>query len=113
MMKVSLDGNDPCRYLVSSESEGNKEYIVDLCEYPRGTDENGVTIFNGACGLTHDRIMGCKDFIFRCEPQLKKPENKGKIFRCKHIKVVRDYALTLLLPHLNAHRPNLPEDQTP
>lgn len=110
-MKVRLDDNDICRYWVSSESEGGREYIVDLCEFPRGKDEDGNEVFNGACGLTNERIHGCRDFVFRCEPNLKRHE--GKCFKCKHIRAASDYALRLLLPHLAKSRMNLHEDLQP
>lgn len=108
-----MDDNDPCRYWVSSESDGGVEYLVDLCEHEVGLDPDGVMEFNGVCGLTNERIHGCRDFIFRCEPLLKKPENMGKIFRCKHIRCAEAYALKLLKPYMRASRPNLHEDLTP
>ncbi len=112
-MRVEMDGNDPCRFWVTSESDSNEKYIVDLCEYPIGLDQDGNMDFNGVCGLTNARIHGCRDFIYRCEPMLKKPQNMGKVFRCKHLRCARDYAFKLLLPHLAKNRVNLPEDQTP
>lgn len=112
-MKVRIDDSDLCRYWVSSESDGDKEYIVDLCEYPRGVDVEGNLVLNGACGLTNERIHGCRDFSFRCERELKNPANAGKIFRCKHIRCAREYALTILLPHLSKMRPNTHEDSQP
>lgn len=110
-MKVRMDDSDPCRYWVSSESDNGVEYIVDLCEWEVGLDNEGIMQYNGVCGLTHERIHGCRDFIFRCEPMLKKPDNMGKIFRCKHIKAAESYALKLLKPFMKAHRAPYHEDQ--
>jgi hypothetical protein len=106
-----MDEGDPCRYWVSSESDGGVEYIVDLCEEEIGVGEDGVREFNGVCGL--GGIHGCQDFYYRCRVQLKDPANKGKIFRCKHIIAAEKYALRLLKPYMRANRVNLPEDQTP
>lgn len=112
-MKVELDGNDCCRYWVTSESEPGVKYIVDLCEIELGLDKEGIPEFNGVCGLTNERIHGCRDFAFRCIPLLKHPENKGKVFRCKHIRAAESYALKLLKPYMRAHRVNTHEDSQP
>ncbi len=109
-MKVRMSDADTCQYWVSSESDNGVEYIVDLCEWPLGLDEEGIPIFNGVCGLTHERIHGCRDFIYRCEKNLKLPENKGKIFRCKHVNAAEKYALKLLKPYLLKHRLNMPDE---
>ena len=105
-----MDGNSPCRFIVTSESEQDKEYVVDLCEYPLGVDENGVMIFNGACGLTHARIQGCADFRFRCEPKLRNSANGSQPHRCKHIVFARSCALDFVLPFLKKADPNIHED---
>lgn len=101
-----MDGIHPRIFLVTSESESGKVYHVDLCEYELGLDENGNMRFNGACGLTNERIHGCKDFLIRCEPNLKKPENKGKVFRCKHVRSSREAALDIILPHIKRTDPS-------
>ncbi len=112
-VKVRLD-DYPTRFWVSSESNADEEYIVSLCEYPRGTDQNGVPVFNGACGAPDGmRTHGCKDFKIRCEPHLKKAENDGKVFRCKHIRAAREHALDFMLPYLCKNDPNLPDNQLP
>lgn len=113
-MKVRMDDNDPCRYWVSSESDGGKEYLVDLCQWELGPDEAGVMQYNGACICTKTDEQwvewGCEDFTFRCESRLNKPMNKGKVFRCKHCRAAREHAFNLLLPHLAKHRPNTPDE---
>lgn len=114
-MKVRMEDNDPCLYCVSSESDGGTEYVVDLCLHPLGLDEDGNMDFNGACICTRGPNewleVGCKDFTYRCAPNLKKPENAGKVFRCKHCRAARDYAFRLLLPYVAKSRPNLPDHQ--
>jgi hypothetical protein len=112
-MKVRMDEGDPCRYWVSSESDKGVEYIVDLCEWELGPDDEGVMQYNGVCGLTPQRIHGCRDFIFRCEKGLKNPENIGKAFRCKHINAAEKYALKLLKPYMASHRAPNHEDLQP
>ena len=112
-IKAVMDGNSLCRFIVSSESDHSLDYVVDLCEYPIGLNENGTMVFNGACGLTHARIQGCADFRFRCEPKLKDPSNMGKAFRCKHITAARAAALDFVLPHLKKADPNVHEDFQP
>ena len=107
--------NDPCHYLVSSESDSGVEYLVDLCAYPIGLDAEGNMDYNGACISTRGKEEwlehGCRDFIYRCEPNLKKSENMGKRFRCKHVRCARDYAFKLLLPYIAKNRPNIPDEQ--
>ena len=105
-----MDDNCPHIFWVSSESESGTEYCVELGAYPRGKDERGLEIYNGACGRTKDRIHGCKDFIFRCEPKLKNPQNVGKVFRCKHCIAVRNYAIDLIIPYLLKADPNIPDE---
>lgn len=115
-MRVRLDDNSTHRFWVSSEEDNSVEYGVDICCYPVGLDENKIMIFNGRCFLTkteeETKIHGCKDFLYRCEPRLKKPENMGKIFRCKHCRAAEEYALKLLKPLLLKHDPN-PDDPIP
>ncbi len=53
--------------------------------------------YNGACGLTKERIHGCRDFIFRHEPKLKRPENMGRVYRCKHVIAARNYVRDMTL----------------
>jgi hypothetical protein len=113
-MKVRMLDSDPCCYLVSSESDNGVEYVVDLCLHPLGLDEDGNQDFNGACistrGTSEWTEAGCRDFVYRCAPMLKKPENKGKVYRCKHCRAARDYAFRLLLPYVAKSRPNQKED---
>lgn len=109
-MKVRMDDNCPHQFWVSSESDGNVEYCVELGAYPLGVNEHGIPAFNGACGRTPARICGCRDFKFRCEPKLKNPNNAGKAFRCKHCRAVREFALDLLIPHLVKCDPNMPDE---
>lgn len=116
-MKVRIDDNDPCRYVVSSESEAGAEYIVDICQNPIGLDSDGNMDFNGACICTKRENEwlqhGCKDFVYRCEPNLRKPENMGRVYRCKHCRAARDYAFRVLLPYVAKNRPNLPDNHFP
>ena len=115
-MRVRLEDNSTHRFLVSSEEEPEKEYCVDLCEYPLGY-KDGQLIYNGCCGLTAGRIHGCKNFIFVQEPRLK-ADNKLDVFgvtlhpvhRCKHIRAAREQALDMVLPALLKADPNQPED---
>lgn len=108
-MNVKLEGNDPCVYIVSSETDAGLEYIVDLCVHPLGLDKDGNMDYNGACIGTRGKDEwlehGCRDFIFRCEPAIRKPENMGRIYRCKHVRAARDYAFRLLLPYIAKNRP--------
>lgn len=110
MMKVRMDDRNPCRYWVSSESDNGVEYVVDICEWGRGFDEEGVEVFNGVCGLTDQRIHGCADFMYRCERFLKNPDNNGKICRCKHIKAAEEHALKHIKPYMRAHMAPYHED---
>lgn len=109
-----MDDNDPCTYVVSSESDSGIDYVVDLCQHPIGLDSEGNMDYNGACISTRGpkewTQFGCRDFIYRCEPRLKEPNNMGKIFRCKHIRCARDYAFRLLLPYIAKNRPNIPDE---
>ncbi len=91
----------PTRVMVSSEDKPEEEYLVDLVEWELGLDKAGNMEYNGSCD--------CKDFLFRCLPMLKKPENMGKVYRCKHLRFARDHALTFLLPHLKQSDPNIHE----
>lgn len=109
-MKIRPDDNCPHQGWVSSESEGGKEYCVELGAYPVGLNEHGVMVYNGACGRTKARIHGCRDFIFRCEPKLKNPDNMGKVFRCKHIRAYREFALDCVIPMLVRSDPNIPDE---
>ena len=97
-MKGFIDGY-PTRMVVQSESEGDKaSYLVDLCAYPRGLNEQGTIVFNGSCQ--------CRDFVCRQEPKLKDPLNAGKVFRCKHCRWVRDNILDFILPLMCDKDPN-------
>jgi hypothetical protein len=84
--------------LIHSESDEGAAYLVDLCAFPYDKNTVGKPLFNGRCQ--------CKDFIFRCEPNLKKKVNKGKVFRCKHVVLARAVALDYLLPYIKANNPN-------
>ncbi len=109
-MKVRMDGNNPCQFWVKSESEGEVEYCVNICENPVGHDEDGDMIYNGTCGLTTMLIHGCSDFKYRCQPKLDKPENMGKIFRCKHLWQAEKFAIKALKPYLKLANPNIPDE---
>ncbi len=100
----------PTRIVVSSESETDVEYVVDLCRFPVGLDQNGNMVFNGSCGRSDLGVKGCRNFIYKCEPMLKKPENMGKIYRCKHIREAREHALDFILPKMCEMDPNKPEE---
>jgi len=119
-MTVIPDQGCPHRFWVTSESEGEKQYCVELNAYPLGLNAQGDMVFNGACIATIDPNggpdeghHGCRDFIYRCEPKLKRPENMGRVHRCKHCRQVRDYLRDLSLDKivltLIASDPNLDE----
>lgn len=117
-MNVRMDDNCPHRFWVSSESDGDKEYCVELGRFPLGFSDQGAMIFNGACMATTDPnlssdgpcMVGCRNFLYRCEPMLRKPENMGKVFRCKHIRAAREHALDLIIPFLVKADPNTPNE---
>lgn len=88
----------PTKLRVDSESESGDSYGVDLTAYPLGEDHRGVMQYNGSCT--------CSSFIYRHEPALKKPENKGKVFKCKHIAWGRQFVLDFLLHELDKADPN-------
>lgn len=108
-MKVELAGADLRYYWVTSESHPEEKYIVDICAYELGVDEDGIMVFNGKCGGPHGE-HGCAHFIFKCEPNLKKPENIGKQFSCKHIRAACERALHLIKPIIKKTDPNLHEE---
>ncbi len=108
-MNVRMDDNHPTRFIVSSETDGSEEYVVDIAAHRVVID--GRVIFNGVCGLTDQRIHGCRDFIMRKWPRLKDPANHGRLFRCKHIDCARAHALDFVLPFLVKANPNLDEEQ--
>jgi hypothetical protein len=111
-----MDDNCPHRYWVSSEDDAGKEYCVDICDFPIGLDADGIMEFNGHCFMTKTddghEYHGCKDFLYRCLPRLKKEENMGRVFRCKHCRAAETYALKLLKPYLLKADPN-PVDEKP
>ncbi len=117
-MKVRMDEGCPHRFWVTSESDKGVEYCVELGAYPIGLNAQGVMVYNGACIATLDpdgRIdarghHGCRNFLFDKEPKLRKPENIGKVFRCKHCVAAREFALDFLVPHLIRADPNISED---
>ena len=111
-MKVSLVGADLRYYWVTSESHPEDKYIVDVCAYPRGVDEDGVTLFNGKCGGPNGE-HGCRDFLIKKEPQLKDPANKGKMFRCKHINEAKKKKAILVKPAILASDPNRLDEYMP
>lgn len=100
----------PTRYVVDSESENGESYLVDLSKWPLYKTDKGVQVYNGSCGLGAE--IGCKDFRYRCEPMLKKLENAGKVFRCKHIRWARDNVLDYLIAHCVQNDPNHDETLT-
>lgn len=115
-----MDENCPHRFWVSSESDGDREYCVELGAHPLGPNEQGVMIYNGACVATMDpnattddghTTHGCKDFVYNKQPKLRK--FPGSAFRCKHIRAAREFALDFLIPHLLKADPNIPDDQLP
>jgi hypothetical protein len=119
-MRVRPDEN-PRRFWVSSESDGEREYCVELNKWPLGLNKSGDMVFNGSCIATMDPNgmdeghYGCKDFIYRCEPKLRRPDNMGRAFRCKHIIAVRDHlkdlSLDKIINVLIASDKNLDEEQ--
>lgn len=91
---------------------------MDICSHPVGLDDQGNMEFNGECFLTRTpdeyKYYGCEDFRYRCLPRLKKPENMGRVFRCKHVRAAEAYALKLLKPYLIKANPNKnPEEDRP
>jgi len=105
-MKVELAGADLRYYWVTSESHPEDKYIVDICAYELGPDDDGIMRYNGKCGGPHG-IHGCQHFLIKCEPKLKLPENMGKEFRCKHIKAAEERAIHLIKPIIKRTDPNL------
>src|SRR6478736_5337907 len=92
----------PTRIMVLSEEDQEDAYLVDLTEFEVGLNDQGCMTFNGSCQ--------CKDFIYRWLPRIKKPENMGKVFRCKHIRWAREHALEFMLPKLKEADPNTREE---
>ncbi len=93
----------PTRLLIHSEAEGDKAaYLVDLCAYPV-TVPGEKEVYNGACQ--------CKDFIYRCEPKLRLPDNAA-IHRCKHCRAARAMALDFILPEMDRMDPNEREEHS-
>jgi hypothetical protein len=89
----------PTSMMVESESDGDKStYMVRLCDWPLGVNDQGAEQFNGSCT--------CRDFECRKAPQLKNPLNRGKVFRCKHLTWARNNILDIILPALCANDPN-------
>ena len=69
-MHVEPQQGEPLRWLVSSESESEQAYLVDLAEYG----------FNGQCG--------CQHFAYRLKRKLDQGE-RGPHLECKHIAPAR------------------------
>ncbi len=117
-MNVRPEDNSTTRFWVTSESDGDTEYLVEAAQFKLGLNSHGVMKFNGACIGTKSPEewleVGCKDFLYRCEPKLKKPENAGKVYRCKHCRAVREYldgfALDGFIARLAALNPNIPDE---
>ncbi len=103
-MTVRSADNSTTQFWVSSESDGNVEYLVDVGRYPLEPNQYGDMVFNGACIATKGPDLweqhGCRNFLFKCEPNMKKPENAGKVCRCKHITCVRNYLRDLSLDRI-------------
>lgn len=103
----------PTRIYVHSESEPDVEYLVDLTAFPRyqeGIGPDARVVYNGSCGRSDMGVIGCRNFLFKCEPRLKEPENVGKIYRCKHIRWARENCLDFILPKMKEMDPNIPEE---
>lgn len=99
----------PTRFHVSSRSEANKDYLVDLARYPIGTTPDGRVVYNGSCGRSDLGAYGCRDFLFRCEPRLKDPKHMGQVFRCAHIHAARLQCLDIMIAELHDRDPNIDE----
>lgn len=95
----------PTRIYVSSQTDPNAEYLVDLCAYPVGRMPDGTPIFNGSCGDPHQPETMCKHFRYKCNPVMKTPGNT-RICRCAHIKWALDNAIIWLLPVMQKSDPN-------
>lgn len=110
-------GSDLCHFLVSSQSDTGKEYVVNICLHEIGLDADGNMDYNGACLETRTESEfsphGCEHFRYKCEPKLKDPNNMGKVFRCAHIRAARDQAFKIMLPHLAKTNLNIPDNQMP
>lgn len=117
-MKIRPDDNSLIRFWVTSESDSDVEYLVDLSKFHVGKNDHGDDVFNGACCCTRspDSVeeFGCRDFVFRCEPKLKRATGIGHTYRCKHIILVRDfvkeYATDALISRLVRIEPNMPDE---
>lgn len=93
----------PTRVYVTSEEEPDCEYLIDLLAWELGLDKDTALMqYNGSCQ--------CKDYLYRCLPRLKKAENMGRVFRCKHIRWAREHALEFMLPKLKEADPNIDEE---
>lgn len=99
----------PTRFFVTSRSESEREYLVDLARYPVGHTPDGRVVYNGSCGRSDLGAYGCRDFLYRCEPKLKRPEYAGRIFRCAHIEAARAQCLDIMIDELHKRDPNLDE----
>jgi hypothetical protein len=73
--KAHVDPQDWTRWQVESESNKEKEYLVDLLDYPLEGD------LNGSCT--------CEHFTFNLKPYLDKGYNQSLPLRCKHIRKAR------------------------
>lgn len=87
----------PTRVMVSSRSDPNSWYLVDLCEHKVGEE------FNGSCQCGHFLLGEGKRPSLK--KQLEAPGNTA-IHRCAHIRYAREHALEILLPVLAAADPN-------
>jgi hypothetical protein len=120
-VNIRQDDNSTTRFWVSSESEHEAEYLVELAENPIGRNPMGALIFNGACISTKKpesvTEWGCAHFRYKCESELKRPSNMGKSFRCKHIIFARNWMSSLatdtLIAKLAEQNPNLPDHHLP
>ena len=73
--KAWPDPSDWTRWMVESEKDPGKEYLVDLLDYELPGD------MNGSCT--------CEHFTFNLKPYLDKGYNQELPLRCKHIRKAR------------------------
>jgi hypothetical protein len=81
--KAWPDGSDWTRWQVESEKDPEKEYLVDLLDFPLEGD------VNGSCT--------CEHFTFNMKPYLDRGYNQGLPLRCKHIRKARAILVGALL----------------
>ncbi len=92
-MKCEPHGNDPTCWNVTSESEGEMTYGVDLC----GGDTYGPYAVRSENGVVYSGTCTCRHYTMVCLPEMRK-SGFTVLRRCKHIRAVQEQALNMILP---------------